>query len=245
MGAFFEELDRCVTAMGEISLRRRWDPSLQVEIYEARLDDDFLMSTLFTAAEIALATLGLAAVDGDELDVVVGGLGLGYTADAVLRDRRVRSLRVVEALAEVIGWHRDGLLPLSAALGADDRCELVEGDFFAMVAAGAALAPGQRCDAVLVDIDHTPRHLLHPSHASFYETAGLRQLAAQLEPAGVFGLWSGDPPDPEFTAVLASAFASCESHVVAFPNPFTGGESANTIYVATGPQVAGRGSTLT
>lgn len=235
MSALFEELDRRSTAIGEISLRRRWDPSLHVEIHEVRLDDEFLMSTLFTAAEIALATLGLAVVDGDELDIVVGGLGLGYTADAVLQDDRVRSLHVVEALAEVIGWHRDELLPLSAALTRDDRCELVEGDFFAMVATGTALAPGRRCDAVLVDIDHTPRHVLHPSHASFYETAGLRLLAAQLEPTGVFGLWSDDPPDPDFTAVIETAFASCESHAVTFPNPYTDGESSNTIYVATGP----------
>lgn len=52
-----------------------------------KLGDEFLMSSLFTAAEQELATLGLAALDRDELDVVVGGLGLGYTAGAAWSTR--------------------------------------------------------------------------------------------------------------------------------------------------------------
>jgi hypothetical protein len=41
--------------------------------------------------EVELARLGLAACAGIGLDVVVGGLGLGYTALTVLEDVRVRS----------------------------------------------------------------------------------------------------------------------------------------------------------
>ena len=56
------------------------------------------MSSLFTEAEIQLAKLGLDGLEGDELDVVVGGLGLGYTALAALENPRVRSLIVVEVM---------------------------------------------------------------------------------------------------------------------------------------------------
>ena len=220
--------------MGEISLRRRLEPTLQVEVYEAKLGDEFLMSSLFTVSEIALAEIALGGIAGAALDVVVGGLGLGYTARAVLRDPRVRSLRVVEALGEVIGWHRRGLLPMSDALTSDRRCSLVEGDFFAMVATGSSFgsdAP-ERCDAILVDIDHTPRHLLDPSHAPFYEPEGQRRLADRLNAGGVHALWSNDPPDEEYFAVVEGVFASCEAHVVTFPNPLTGGQAASTVYVA-------------
>jgi spermidine synthase len=236
MGRAFEELDRRATPMGEISLRRRLEPSLQVDVYEAMLGDEHLMSSLFTAAEIALARLGLAGVTGPELDVVVGGLGLGYTARSVLEDARVRSLYVVEALGEVIEWHARGLLPLSGALVDEPRCHLVQGDFFAMVDRGLAFGPAApaRVHAVLVDIDHTPRHVLHPSHAAFYTPEGLRHLAGRLEPGGVFALWSDDPPDEDYLAVAEQVFASCEAHVVRFPNPHTGGEAANTVYVASG-----------
>jgi len=235
VSARFEEIDRRTTPIGEISVRRRLEPTLQVDVYEVKLDDEFLMSSLFTVAEIALADLGLAAfADGDrDLDVVVGGLGLGYTARSVLQDPRVRSLHVIDALGAVIEWHERALLPLSAELTADARCHLVEADFFA-VASDEGFAPGapDRFHAVLVDIDHSPRHLLDPTHAPFYEPAGLARLADRLRPGGVFGLWADGAPDADFVATLEQVFATCTAHVVTFPNFYTGGESASTVYVA-------------
>lgn len=232
----FEELAWGETDAGTISLRRRREPTLDVDVYEVKLDDEFLMSSLFTAAEVELARLGLAELPGTDLDVVVGGLGLGYTARAVLEDARVRSLLVVEAVEEVIAWHERGLLPDAAQLTSDPRTRLVHDDFFAMAEGEAGFdpaTPGRRFHAVLVDIDHTPRHHLAPSHAGFYTTPGLRLLTRHLRPGGVFALWSDDPPDDDFAAVLAEVFDRTEAHVVTFPNFHTGGESANTIYVAT------------
>jgi spermidine synthase len=235
MRPLFEELDSAETPMGTISLRRRLEPSRQVDVYEVKLGDEFLMSSLFTVAEIELARLGLAATDGDHLDVLVGGLGLGYTARAALEDDRVRSLTVVEALPEVIGWHEADLLPEVAGLAADDRTRLVRGDFFALAAGDGgfdATSPGRRFAAILLDVDHTPRHVLHPSHAAFYTAAGLRQLVRYLRPGGVFALWSDDPPDDGFVRVLDEVFGQVDAHVVEFANFQTGGTSSNTVYVA-------------
>ena len=234
MSAGFEEIDRRPTPMGEISLRRRLEPTLLIDVYEVKLGDEFLMSNLFTVAEVALADLGLAQVAGTDLDIVVGGLGLGYTARAALEDPRVRSMYVVEALDEVIGWHRDHLLPLADPLTSDPRCHLVQGDFFSMVAGGSGFGTDlpALCHAILVDIDHTPSHLLHPTHADFYQPEGLRRLAGHLHPGGVFGLWSDDPPDPRFVTVLDDVFDSCSAHVITFPNFYTGGDATNTVYVA-------------
>lgn len=221
--------------MGVISLRRRVEPSLKVDVYEVKLGDEFLMSSLFTAAEIELARLGLSTLSGTALDVVVGGLGLGYTARTVLGDPRVRSLVVVEALPEVIRWHQDDLFPDTRGLASDPRIRLQQGDFFTMVDGGPGFdpaEPGRRWHAVLLDIDHTPQHVLHPDHAAFYTSAGLRRLREHLHPGGVFALWSDDPPDDDFRAVLTEVFDSATTHVVTFPNPLTGGESANTVYTA-------------
>lgn len=231
MSRRIEELGWRATPMGEISLRRRRDLTLDVDVYEVRLGEEFLMSSLFPVAEIELARLGLAATAEPVLDVVVGGLGLGYTARAALDDPRVRSMQVVDALEAVIEWHRQELLPDAAGLATDPRCRLVLGDFFALVASGKGF--GGPVHAVLLDVDHTPRHVLHPSHAPFYEETGLRRLLALLHPGGVFALWSDDPPDEEFLFVLRAVFQRADAHVVPFANHLTGGTSTNTVYVAT------------
>ena len=234
MSVYFEELDFRPTAIGVLSLRRRRLLASGRDVYEIKLGDEFLMSSAFTVAEIELARLGLAPLAGTGLDVVVGGLGLGYTAQAALENPAVGSLIVVDALAEVIEWHQQGLLPLGQGLTSDPRCRLVHGDFFAMSDSAAGydpLAPGRRFDALLVDIDHSPSNLLHPRHAALYQPAGLEKLAGHLHPGGVFALWSNDPPDHAFESVLAGAFATSTVHVVSFENPLQDRAASNTIYV--------------
>jgi spermidine synthase len=204
-----------------------------IEVFEVKLGEAFLMSSLFHEVEVALANLGLAEPDDPALDVVVGGLGLGYTAVAALQHARVRSLLVVEALDPVIEWHNRGLVPLGATLTGDTRCRFVHGDFFVLAGQGFdPLQPGRRFHAVLLDIDHSPQHLLHPRHGAFYLPDGMRALAAQLHPGGVFALWSNDQPDQEFLENLIQVFVHCETHVVKFPNPLLGCDSESTVYVA-------------
>jgi len=233
----FEELDYQQTPLGDISLRRRSEPRLEGKIlYEVKLGDEFLMSSLFTEAEIQLARLGLAELGDTDLDIVVGGLGLGYTAVAALENPSIRSLTVIEVMQPVIDWHRRGLVPLGKALVSDPRCTLVHADFFDLASSSGMgfdrSDANRRVHAVLLDIDHSPSHWLNPGNSAFYTPQGLRNLAEKLHPGGVFGLWSNDPPDAGFTRLLDSVFQSSEAHVVTFPNPYRGGESTNTVYLA-------------
>ncbi|MCF6311915.1 MAG: hypothetical protein L3J39_05650 [Verrucomicrobiales bacterium] len=240
----FQELDYRQTPLGELILRRRTVLSLDnLEVHEIILGDSFLMSSLFTAVEIALSDLGLAALEKnggftEDWDVVVGGLGLGYTARAALQNPKVRSLNVVETLDGVIDWHQQGLVPLGEELTTDPRCQFVHGDFFALALDTSDTAsfdpkkPAQKVHAVLLDIDHSPNKLLADQNGSFYQADGLRCLAEKLHPGGIFALWSDDAPDETFMASLKEVFISCESHVVTFDNPIRGGQSASTVYVA-------------
>jgi spermidine synthase len=241
MSLNFEELDHAETPYGELILRKRRALSLGgMEVYEVKLDGEFLMSSLVKHSEIALAERGLAALDRSEgevaeLDVVVGGLGLGYTAAAALEHPAVASLVVVEALSEVIGWHEQHLVPMGAQLVADARCRLDQGDFFARarnVEQGFDLGqPGRRFDAVLLDIDHSPAGLLHSSHADFYQPEGLRHLKGHLKPGGVFALWSAEPPEDAFSKTLRDAFDAVDAHAVEFFNPLLDRDDINSIYV--------------
>lgn len=234
----FEELAFEETPMGELTLRRRFEEAIDADVFEVRLGDEYLMSSLFTAAEEELAHLGLAAVDevlGDALDIVVGGLGLGYTAVAALESPRVASMTVIDALPAVIHWHSRQLLPVSERLMADTRTRLAHADFFALMRGepGAIVDVPARFHAILLDVDHSPRHQLDPSHADLYTVEGLRRLTRHLHPGGVFALWSDDEPEEEFLDRLRAVFARVDGYRVAFPNPITGGESTNGVYVAT------------
>ena len=234
MSRRFEELDWQNTEMGEISLRRRLERTLEVDVYEVKLGEEFLMSSLFTVAEIELARLGLAACAGAELDVVVGGLGLGYTAVTALEEPRVRSLVVVEALGPVIGWHEKHLLPDAETLTGDPRTRLVQGDFFALAAARRWVRggrPGPRAR-------RAARHRPHPAARAAPQPRGVLHARGAARPAR--------PPAPRrgLRAVVrrparrrlrepaGAEFGSAEAHVVSFANPLTGGTSANTVYVA-------------
>ena len=236
MSVNFQELDYRPTPMGLLTLRRRKEITLGIDVYEIKLDEEFLMSSLFTVGEVALANLGLAELSEHEVDVVVGGLGLGYTARTVLEHQEVRELLMVDTLREVFEWHKRGLLPLGEQLASDPRCRFVHGDFFAMSASRfRGFDPqnrGRRFHAILLDVDHSPREVLHYSHAPFYESDGLRQLTSHLLPRGVFALWSNAPPDEQFQIALSEVFAYYETHVVTFSNPLQYREEANTVYVA-------------
>jgi hypothetical protein len=236
MSRDFEELDYQKTPLGELTLRRRRMLSLGgIDVYEVKLGDAFLMSSLFHEVEEKLADFGLDEVEGGSWDVVVGGLGLGYTASAALEHGEVASLLIVDALQPVIDWHRNGLVPLGKKLAGDPRCRMVHADFFERAQSADGFdpeQPGKQFHAVLLDIDHSPRNLLHPRNSAFYQANGLRAFATHLHRGGVFALWSDDPPDEEFLELLGSAFATARAHVVTFPNPLTEAESASTVYVA-------------
>jgi spermidine synthase len=230
-----EELDYQQTVLGELILRRR--RSLRVnepDIFEVKLNEEYLMSSLFHEGEEALADLALAALTGEGWDVVVGGLGLGYTAATVLNYRQVTRMIVVEALAPVIDWHQRKLVPSGKRLSEDARCRYYHADFFAL-ARGAGFDPddpGHAFDAILIDIDHTPDALLHAGHADFYSEEGMIRLKAFLRPGGVFGLWSNDEPDKAFLAILSRVFNRVEGHTVEFANPIQDKTAINGIYIA-------------
>ena len=235
MSKLFEELDYAPTPIGAISLRRRHILALKTDVFEILLGEEHLMSSLFTASEIALADKGLAALNGDTLNVLVGGLGLGYTAQAVLAHESVADLTVVDLLEPVIRWHEEGLVPMKTELADNPRCRLVQGDFFAMAASEDGFdrdQPGRQYDALLIDIDHTPERLLHGGSKGFYTPEGLRAVQRFVKPGGIVGLWSDEAPDEAITALLGQAFDAAWAEPVVFANPLQDGrEVTQAVYL--------------
>ncbi|NQZ32964.1 MAG: spermidine synthase [Oceanospirillaceae bacterium] len=237
MGLMFEELDYRTTPIGDLRLRRRRMAQFgDLDIFEIILGDNFLMTSLFHESEDQLSIIGLADLAGDNLDVVVGGLGLGYTAAAALDHDKVGSLVVVDYLQGVIDWHERHLVPMSERLTADPRCQFVHGDFFALSKdtnnSYEVDKPDKKYHAILLDIDHTPTHVLNPNNLHLYTEQGLSELASHLKPAGVFALWSDGHPVDSFVDQLNKVFSNAKAHLVEFDNPVTGGSSVGTVYVS-------------
>lgn len=234
MSAMFEEIDCRHTPIGELILRRRRLRADGEDIWEIKLNDGYLMSSQFVEGEIALAGLALAMATGGALDVVVGGLGLGYTAKAALADPRVAALTVVELIPEVIEWHRRRLLPLGEAVAGDSRCRLLEGDFFAIATAPGGFdpdAPERLHDAILIDIDHSTTHLIDDASAGFYGAEAIAALTGKLRPGGVFALWSTDEEDSAFVRAMEQVLADVRVERVEFATPYRETPAFNLIYL--------------
>lgn len=231
MPPLIEELDYRKTDLGELVLRRRRSPSVPGEIvYEVKIDNALLMSSTVNESERALATLALGSRGGTPCDVLVGGLGLGYTAAAALEYANVRRVVVIDLLAPVIDWHRRRLVPMADALMRDPRCSLVHDDFFARIAANDERR--ERYDVILLDIDHSPDSWLHTRHGDFYTTAGLQALTACLQPGGAFGLWSASKPADAFLGIVNGVFPLVHLHEVSFFNPHLNETMSNWVVIA-------------
>jgi spermidine synthase len=216
------------TPLGPLCLRRREPLSMPGTVLtEVTLNHAFLMSSYHTASERALARLGLGMHPGSELRVLVGGLGLGYTAEEALASPRVARVEVVEYLPQVIGWLEEGLIPLSAELAADPRFSTVPGDVYARLAG----EPGEAFDLVLIDVDHAPDDPLSDANVPFYTEAGLARAKRHLAPGGVLGVWSS-AESPEFARALRAAFGEVRVEPVTFHNELVDLETTDWLFFA-------------
>jgi spermidine synthase len=233
----FEILAYEATPLGDLCLRRRELLSRPgTVVTEITLDHELLMSSYHTASERALADEAVARHSGTDLSVLVGGLGLGYTASQVLASSRVRSVEVLELLPEVVGFLRDGLVPLSSELLEEPRLRVRDGDVYAMMAAPA----GETWDLILIDVDHSPDENLGTANASFYTESGLALAKQHLSPGGVFAVWSYAESSP-FVDALHRTFACVDAVPVTFWNDLIDEDLTDWLFVAGDEPFAGGG----
>lgn len=227
MSLRFEEIAFCSTAIGELVLQKRRIPQVsQQDIYEIKLGDEYLMTSLFHEAEDQLAHLAIASHNNSNLNVVVGGLGLGYTAIAALKSDKVSKLTVIEYLKEVIEWHEKELVPTGKVLNQDPRCQFQHSSFFDLKNSL------KMHDMILLDIDHRPDFVLHSTNSEFYTKTGLSELSSHLNPKGIFAMWADGKPQSEFVEILNQVFVEVKDHTIEFANPINGTNSFGTVYVA-------------
>ena len=200
----YVEIARAESERGELVLRERRSDGAP-SVLELRANGVFVMDTLETSTEQALASAALALVE-EPRAVVVAGLGLGYTMHEVLADSRVEKCAVVEIEQALVDWMRDGTIPHGPALLADARVTMVVAD----VAAALAEARPASYDLVLLDVDNGPGYLVHEENADLYRAPFLAAGRAALRPGGVLVVWSADPA-PELEEALREVFDEAEA----------------------------------
>ncbi|WP_244931835.1 hypothetical protein [Nocardioides sp. W7] len=200
----YVEIARAESERGELVLRERREEGAPA-VLELRANGVFVMDTLETSTEQALATAALALVE-DPQAVVVGGLGLGFTMHEVLADSRVARCAVVEIEDALVGWLRDGTVPHGPALLADERVAVVVAD----IAVAMAEARPASYDLVLLDVDNGPGYLVHDTNARLYQNDFLQTVRAVLRPGGAIVVWSAAEA-PELGQALLQVFGAAEA----------------------------------
>jgi spermidine synthase len=153
-----------------------------------RVGLQILMSNRMHSSEEALAEIALARVTAPRA-VLVGGLGLGYTARAVLDGvSQDAAVTVLELVPELVAWNRKYLGPLAGHPLADPRCRVVVGDVFDALRSSPATF-----DAILLDVDNGPKELAQPRNQRLYGEGGVRASLGALRPGGVLAVWSATP----------------------------------------------------
>ena len=230
----YDEVARSESERGEVVLRRRRpgepsrvaaaDPEDDPGVLELRVNGVFVMDTRETTTEQELARAALDRVD-DPRDVLVGGLGLGYTVREVLTDRRVERLVVVEVEPALVRWMRDGTVPHGPSFLADARLRVVEADLLEAVQE----ASPDSFDLVLLDVDNGPGHLVHDSNSGVYRSPFLRQVAAMLRTGGALVVWSAAEAD-DLAETLEEVFGAVAR--VPLPVRLQGREEHYWLYLA-------------
>ncbi|HET6563684.1 MAG TPA: hypothetical protein VFG72_17575 [Marmoricola sp.] len=204
----YVEVARASSERGEVVLRQRRDPDAppgSPTVLELRVNGIFVMDTLETETETALARAALKGLDTPR-SVLIGGLGLGFTLHEVLSDPRVEHVVVAELEEPLVTWFRDGTIPHGPTYLADGRVHLSVAEVQQVV---AEAAPGS-FDLVLLDVDNGPDFLVHERNAGIYEPPFLREVRRTLSPGGAVVVWSSAESE-HLERSLREAFGDCRA----------------------------------
>lgn len=174
--------------------------------YSIRVDGCELMNSRAHGSEDALAELACARVAAlPSPQLLIGGLGMGYTLAAALR-RLGSQARVVvaELVPAVVQWNRGPLAALAGHPLADLRVSVREMDV-----ARILQTEQQAYDAIVLDVDNGPAGLTRSGNDWLYTRAGLSAAQSSLKPSGILAVWSAGP-DPAFAKLLRRTGFSVE-----------------------------------
>lgn len=208
-----EIIERCNSPRGELQLQKRGAE------YEIIYNGVFLMATYNGASERAAVNEALqiaASSYPGPFNVLLGGLGVGYSLREALACNDVAHVVVAEIEPAVIRWNRDYFAELNGQALADSRVEIFEGDFRHLLEREAAAVKKNKAGSyhlVMVDTDNGSSWLSLPSNDYFYSDQGLKLLSGILHPAGIASFWCSRR-EADFEVQLEKYFTGIEFRCV-------------------------------
>lgn len=160
-----------------------------------------LMNSRVHGSEDALAELACRRLSNrNQARILIGGLGMGFTLAAALRQLNSEAeVTVAELVPAIIAWNKDHLAALAGHPLDDPRVTVFEGDVGTLIRSQTLAY-----DAILLDVDNGPEGLTRKENDALYSPSGLSASLAALRPAGIFGVWSISP-EPRFSKRLRQA----------------------------------------
>lgn len=209
---------------GELTLFRRED---EFSIRLSGVRGELMNSRLYNS-EQELATLGCAHIKhSDQAQVLVGGLGMGYTLAAALACVTAKAqVTVAELIPEVVEWNQGPLGDCAGNPLQDERCQLRLGDIAELIK-----LEQPTFDAILLDVDNGPEGITHSNNNWLYSNRGLEALHNSLRPEGMLAVWSAGA-DSMFVIQLKKAGFTVEVRTV---RARPGKGSRHTIFLAKKP----------
>jgi spermidine synthase len=191
---------------GELKFSQRGD---EFSIRLSGIRGELMNSRLFNSEKV-LAELGCAHLKStNNAQVLVGGLGMGYTLAAALKAVNENSqVTVAELIPEVVLWNQGPLGNCAKNPLRDPRTKIHVGDVKELLKVGKPTF-----DAILLDVDNGPEGLTHKDNSSIYSPQGLQQIYDTLRPKGMVAIWSAGP-DYLFTVRLKKAGFKADTQIV-------------------------------
>ena len=186
-------IERCSSSRGEIQLQRRG------EYYEVISNGTFLMATYNGESERLLVKAALDWCHAPE-HVLIGGLGVGFSLQEILKNDTIKKATVVEIDENIIKWNRTLLAKSNHNALGDSRCHLIHADMITWMKKTTT-----KFDLICLDIDNGPDWVVYNENGSLYNQVGLHTLQSLLRPGGCVSFWSATA-SPQFVELLRSFF---------------------------------------
>jgi spermidine synthase len=159
--------------------------------YSIQFGSEELMGSCDHVSEEALATLTCQRLGHRDGNVLIGGLGMGFTLGAALAAWSARSsIIVAELVPKVVTWAGGPLAHIFRDHLADPRLTIEIGDVHNVIGASK-----DRFDAILLDVDNGPDGMIRPENERIYCNWGLRSALGALKPGGMLAIWSAYPAE--------------------------------------------------